>query len=166
MWLGVRGNPLDLRSISKLGFQSYTGSLCTDAPGLVCGSVIESGMEICLGDAYIKKMIFFLLPTPHASITKHWVEFFVSYSSFAIPICITYGYVYVWDFQGLTSGKEPTCQCRKHERRGFIPWVRKTPWRRAWQPTPVFLPGESHGQRGLAGYSLQGHEESETTEVT
>ena len=33
----------------------------------------------------------------------------------------------------------------------FDPWVRKIPWRRAWQPTPVFLPGESHGQRSLAG---------------
>ena len=38
--------------------------------------------------------------------------------------------------------------------------------RRAWQPTPVFLPGESHGQRSLAGYSLWGHKESATTEVT
>ena len=35
----------------------------------------------------------------------------------------------------------------------FIPWVRKIPWRRAWQLTPVLLPGESHGQRSLAGYS-------------
>jgi len=35
----------------------------------------------------------------------------------------------------------------------FDPWVGKIPWRRAWQPTPVFLPGESHGQRSLAGYS-------------
>ena len=35
----------------------------------------------------------------------------------------------------------------------FDPWVVKIPWRRAWQPTPVFLPGESHGQRSLAGYS-------------
>ena len=34
----------------------------------------------------------------------------------------------------------------------FDPWVGKIPWRRAWQPTPVFLPGESHGQRSLAGY--------------
>jgi len=42
------------------------------------------------------------------------------------------------------------CQCR---RRGFDPWVGKLPWRRGWQPTPVFLPGESHGQRSLAGYS-------------
>jgi len=41
----------------------------------------------------------------------------------------------------------------------FDPWVRKTPWRRKWQPTPVFLPGESHGQRSLAGYSPWGHKE-------
>ena len=51
------------------------------------------------------------------------------------------------------SGKEHTCQCRRYKRRGFNPWVRKISWRRAWQPTPVFLLGESHGQRSLAGYS-------------
>ena len=39
-------------------------------------------------------------------------------------------------------------------RQGFCPWIGKIPWRRAWQPTPVFLPGESHGQRSLAGYGL------------
>ena len=39
------------------------------------------------------------------------------------------------------------------KRRKFNPWVRKIPWIKAWQPTPVFLPGESHGQRSLAGYS-------------
>ena len=44
--------------------------------------------------------------------------------------------------------------------------VRKIPWKRAWQSTPVFLPGESHGQRSLAGYSPQGCKESNTTEVT
>ena len=44
------------------------------------------------------------------------------------------------------------------------PWVRKMPWRRAWQPTPVFLPGKSHGQRSLAGYSPWSHKESDTTE--
>ena len=45
-------------------------------------------------------------------------------------------------------------------------WVGKIPWRRKWQPAPVFLPGESHGQRSLAGYSLwgQGHKESDTRE--
>ena len=43
-------------------------------------------------------------------------------------------------------------------------WVRKIPWRRAWQPTPVFLPGESHGKRSLAIYSPSGRKESDTTE--
>ena len=57
--------------------------------------------------------------------------------------------------------KESTCQC---SRLRFHPWVGKTPWRRAWQPAPVFLPGESHGQRSLAGYSPWGLTESDTTE--
>ena len=43
------------------------------------------------------------------------------------------------------SGKEPACQCRRLRRLGFDPWVGKIPWSRKWQPTPVFLPGESHG---------------------
>ena len=46
-------------------------------------------------------------------------------------------------FPGGASGKEPTCQCRRQKRQGFDSWVGKMPWRRAWQPTPVFLPGES-----------------------
>ena len=46
----------------------------------------------------------------------------------------------------------------------FDPWVEKIPWRRKWQPTPVFLPGESHGQRSLAGYSPWDHEVSDMTE--
>ena len=45
-------------------------------------------------------------------------------------------------FQDGTSGKEPTFQCRRCKRRTFDPWVGKVPWKRAWQPTPVFLPGE------------------------
>jgi len=52
------------------------------------------------------------------------------------------------------------------ERRGFYLWVGKISWRRAWQPTPVFLPGESHGERNLAGYSPQGCTEFDTTEAT
>jgi len=46
-----------------------------------------------------------------------------------------------------------------------IPWVRKMPWRRAWQPTPVFLPGKSHGQRSLVGYNPKGSKESGLTKV-
>ena len=56
----------------------------------------------------------------------------------------------IWlGFPGGAESKEPTCQWRRHR---FNPWVRKIPWRGAWQPTPIFLPGESHGQWSLAGY--------------
>ena len=54
------------------------------------------------------------------------------------------------------SGKESASQCRIFKRRGFDPWVGKIPWRRTWQPTPVFLPGKSHEQGSLAGYSPWG----------
>ena len=67
---------------------------------------------------------------------------------------------------GVASGKEPTCRCQRWKRHGFEPWVKKIPWRRAWQLTPVFLPGESLGQRGLVGYSPWGCKESDMTEVT
>ena len=50
------------------------------------------------------------------------------------------------------SGKEPTCQCRRCKRCGVNSWVRKIPWGRKWQPTPVFLPEKFHGQRSLVGY--------------
>ena len=69
-------------------------------------------------------------------------------------------------FPGGLSGNEPASQCRIHKRLGFNPWVGKIPWRRAWQPTPVFLPGESHGQRSLEGYSPQGRTELDMTQVT
>ena len=68
-------------------------------------------------------------------------------------------------FPGGTSGKEPTSQFRRHKRRGFDPWIKKIPWRPAQQPTPVFLPGESHGQRRLEGYGPWGHKETEMTKV-
>ena len=54
------------------------------------------------------------------------------------------------------SGKEPTHQYRRHKRCGFDPWVWKIPWMKAWQPTPIFLLRESHGQRNRAGCSPQG----------
>ena len=68
-----------------------------------------------------------------------------------------------WGFPCGTSGKESTCQCRRCKRHGFNPWVGKIPWRKKWQPTPVFLPAESH-ERSPAGYSPWGHKESDTTQ--
>ena len=64
-------------------------------------------------------------------------------------------------FPGGLEGKSVCLQCR---RPGFNPWVGKIPWRRKWQPTPVLLPGKSHGRRTLVGYSPWGHKESDTTE--
>ena len=66
-------------------------------------------------------------------------------------------------FPGGTSGKESTCHRRRHKRLGFSPWVWK-PWSRKWQHTPLFLPGEFHGQRNLVGFSPQGCKELDMTE--
>ena len=63
--------------------------------------------------------------------------------------------------------KNLPANARKRKIPGFDPWIGKVPWRRAWQPTPVFLPEEFHGQRSLEAYAgLEGHKESDTTEVT
>ena len=84
--------------------------------------------------------------------------------AFAFHICLVFIY-----FRGLPRWcywQRTHCQCRKCKRRGFDPWIGKIPWRRTWQPTPLFLPGESHGQTSLAGYSPMSRKESDRTEVT
>ena len=60
-------------------------------------------------------------------------------------------------FPGGSDGQQSACKVKN-------PWVRKTPWRKKWQPTPVFLPGEFQGQRSLASYSPRGHKELDKTE--
>ena len=73
-----------------------------------------------------------------------------------------YIYTYIYnctdiDSMGLPwwlSGKEYVCKCKKHK---LNTWIGKIPWRRKWQPTPVFLRGKSHGQRSLVGYSPWGY---------
>ena len=69
-------------------------------------------------------------------------------------------------FPGGASDKELTYQSKSCKRCGFSLWIGKIPWRRAWQSTSVFLPGESHGQRSLADYGPWGHKELDMTEVT
>jgi len=64
------------------------------------------------------------------------------------------------------GGKESACQCRRLKRHGFYPWVREISWGRAWKPCPLFLSGESHGQRSQAGYSTWGCQELDRTETT
>ena len=73
-----------------------------------------------------------------------------------LSLARTLNYKTLWlmsGFPGSASGKGLACQCKRHKRRGFNPWVGKIRWRRAWQPIPVFSPGEPHGQRSLVGYS-------------
>ena len=66
-----------------------------------------------------------------------------------------------WGFPVGSVAKNPPAR-----RCGFYPWVGKIPWRRAWQPTPVFLPGKSHRQRSLVGYSPWGLKESKTKQLS
>ena len=63
----------------------------------------------------------------------------------------------------LLSGLRIHLQCQRHRRCGFDPSVRKIPWRRKWQPTSVYMPEKSHGQRTLTGYSPKGHRQLDTT---
>ena len=70
---------------------------------------------------------------------------------------VTFIIYLMWGFPGGASGKEFTCQFRRHKKCGFDPWVRNIPWSRKWQPTPVFLPRKFHRQRSLAGYNPRDH---------
>ena len=83
-----------------------------------------------------------------------------------MKLCILSKFPSVAGFPGGAGDRELTCQCKRHMRSRFNPWVGKILWRRAWQPTLVFLPGESHGQRSLSGYSPWDHKALDTTEVT
>ena len=69
-------------------------------------------------------------------------------------------------FPGGTSDKELTCQCRRHKRCRFDPWVGKIPWRRAWQPTPVFLPDDLMDRGAWWATFRRGGKELNTTEAT
>ena len=117
-----------------------------------------------------------LLPVNNLSVHFYLQPSFIySASIYLVPVrCQGLGLLYrhkniksSWEtkreksFLHSSDSEESTCQCR---RPGFNPWVWKIPWRGPWQPTPVFLPGESHGQRSLVGYSPWGGKELDMTE--
>ena len=80
-----------------------------------------------------------------------------------VIIAFAYKYVFGWASQMAQVVKNPPTNA---DVRGFNPWVGEIPWRRKWELTLVFLPGESHGQRSLVGYGPYGCKESDRTEVT
>ena len=75
--------------------------------------------------------------------------------SFIQPVCLLVGAFNAFTFKVII-----------HMYGKLSPWVRKIPCRRAWQPTPVFLPGESHGERSLVSFSQKGQKELDKTEAT
>ena len=152
------------------------------------GKVVLEGLLpdfcLCRKDSWIKRLLWIMSDSkPHSSF-----EFCSSFAFLGddLDIWFLVGYVFcqLWGAKlnylfvhliceelnfGLPrwrSGQEPTCRCRRLERRAFDPWVGNISWRRKWQPTPVFLPGKFHGQRSLAGHSQRGCKELDTTEYT
>ena len=78
--------------------------------------------------------------------------------------CSLSGFLGPWNFPGKSTGVGCNFLHQQCRRPGFNPWVQKIPWKREWQPAPVFLLGKSHGQRSLVGYSTWDHNELNTTE--
>ena len=101
-------------------------------------SMVKIKRAVILGVG-MKRVIIYLC----TSFTRTWCT--VDMQEIFAKLCVSL------DFPG-NSGKEPMCQCRKHRRRGFYPWVEKE-MEEEMASTPVFLPGKSHGQRSLADYS-------------
>ena len=83
------------------------------------------------------------------SLRIHW-QIFIEHLLCVKNLWFNWKYSSILSFPGGSVIKESACQCRRRRRHGFDPWVRKISWRRKWQPTSVFLPGKSHGQRSLA----------------
>ena len=98
--------------------------------------------------------------SPYGAYFSSWMEMSVSRCSTnagnttAFPIPEDLGFLDFSTFQVVLAVKNPPANYKRHR---FNPWVGKISWRRNWQPTLVFLPGEFHGQRSLASYSPQGH---------
>ena len=105
------------------------------------------------------KWVKFLLWLSEEYIYKKWPKFHLfSWNKLDLVL-----WTWLRGFPG-GSGKESAYQCRRRRRLRFSPWGGKIPWRTKWQPTPIFLPGQFHGQRSLVGYSPWDRKESDVTE--
>ena len=95
-----------------------------------------------------------------------WAMYFLWDSDSFISVLSTLrsASVPIWGLPSRRYGKESACPCRRYKRLKLDSWDRRIPWRRKWQSTPAFLPGELHGQRSLVGYSPWGLRQLDMTE--
>ena len=119
--------------------------------------------NLCLTQAYID--FYSIFCSRNFIVLSSYELNLAKFSSMTHFNFIWWGYGSKWGFTRWLGGKESACQFKRHRRQGFDLWVRKIPWRRKWQPTPVFLLGKFHGQRSLVGYSPWGHKESDMTDT-
>ena len=94
----------------------------------------------------------------------HSTQSLLQVAGFCLPIFLLRSSVPTFGLPRWLSVKESVCQCRRHRRCGFDSWIERILWRRKWQPTPIFLPGKSHGQKSSAGCRPQGCKTSDSTE--
>ena len=130
-----------------------TGSRCSVLPGTYNGALWDA-LRTVLEYRGGRILPWALIPSFFRRSPKAEVRDAMSYA----VSCIRGDVCLYWASWWL-SGKESPCQCRGHR---FHPWVRKIPWRRKWQSTPVFLPGKSHGQRNLGRLQSTGSQKSPT----
>ena len=98
----------------------------------------------------------------HGSVSRIWMNPLEHIEAVWLKFLVCHGMWITVNPSAWWLRQESVClQCG---RPGFNPWVRKIPWRRPWQPTPVLLPGKTHGWRSMVGYSPWGRKESDTTE--
>ena len=170
-------NSIAKRQVTQIGDTNWRMSLCLKGQPLFNSSWILAFKNVGFVSPeilYFKRRQKYFFPmkysdlkflTPTLKLTILWSPAkHMFYTFYSPPV-----YKHLcrkWGFPGGSVGKEFTCNAGNVGRHKFNPQVRMIPWRRAWQPTPVFLPGESHGQRILAGYSPLGCKESDMTEAT
>ena len=99
--------------------------------------MIPCSVFLCLVSFSLCPTVSFMLSQIflHIFPVNQWLEQLDS--SLFVCLFLMVGSIYKIGFPGGANGKEPICQCRRHKRHRFNPWVRKIPWRRKWQPTPV-----------------------------
>ena len=142
-------------------WEARTGRPYSTAP--VLGSLLGQQREVWAVRAGYSRVKWFQLQTDHATLGRYPNTFNQPMNTKSRNVSFLVGF---GGFPGDANGKEPACQCRRCKRCEFNPWVRKIPWRRTWQPTPVFFPGKFHGQRSLVNYSPWGCIESDMSEAT